>query len=254
MTMLDPTKRFTGRTENYARYRPGYPGEIIGLLRDHCGLVRQSVIADIGSGTGKLSELFLKNGNSLFGVEPNEDMRQAGERLLKAFPNFTSVIGTAEATTLPGQSVDFVTVAQAFHWFDHQRCRAEFLRILKPGGRVVVVINRRRSDSKPFAIAYEKLTDEFSARGETPHHRKITREVLEQFFQTRPGFATFFHTQEFDFEGLKGRLLSSSYAPEAGQPEHEEMHAALKQIFEAHQSHGWVIFEYETQVCYGRLI
>src|SRR5580658_5391939 len=106
--MLDPTKRFTGRSENYARYRPGYPAEIINLLRDRCGLVPTSVIADIGSGTGKLSEIFLENGNPLFGIEPNQEMREAGERLLHHFPNFTSVIGTAEATALPAQSVNFV--------------------------------------------------------------------------------------------------------------------------------------------------
>src|ERR1700722_18650168 len=116
--MLDPTKRFTGRSENYIRYRPGYPAEIINLLRDRCGLTPASAVADIGSGTGKISEIFLENGNPPFGGEPNRDMREAGERLLLHFPNFTSVIGTAEDTTLPDGSMDFVVAAQAFHWFD----------------------------------------------------------------------------------------------------------------------------------------
>jgi SAM-dependent methyltransferase len=251
--MLDPTKRFTGRSENYIRYRPGYPREIIHLLRDRCGLTPASIIADIGSGTGKLSELFLKNGNPLLGVEPNPEMREAGEHLLHHFPNFTSINGTAEATTLQTRSVDFVVAAQAFHWFDHSRCRAEFRRILKPQGWVAIIFNRRRADAKPFAVEYEKLADTISAAAETPRHRKISREVLEQFFQDPPAFETFYHEQEFDFESLKGRLLSSSYAPEAGQPGHEEMLAVLKQIFDKYHKHGRVVFEYETEVCYGRL-
>jgi SAM-dependent methyltransferase len=250
--MLDPTKRFSGRAENYVRYRPGYPKEIIQYLREYCGLAKESIIADIGSGTGKLSELFLKNANPLFGIEPNQEMREAGERLLKHFPNFTSVTGTAEATTLAGQSVDFIAVGQAFHWFNHERCRAEFLRILKPAGWVAIIFNRRRKDAR-FAEAYEKLSNEFSIDpGATPH-RGVKREVIEEFFQGRGSFETFYHTQEFDFEAVKGRLLSSSYAPEAGQPGHEEMLTVLKKIFEAYKENGRVTFEYETQVGYGRL-
>jgi len=252
--MLDPTKRFTGRSENYIRYRPGYPAKIIDLLRDRCGLTPKSVIADIGSGTGKLSELFLENGNPLFGIEPNQEMREAGERLLRHFPNFTSVIGIAEATTLSAQSVDFVVAAQAFHWFNHQRCREEFLRILKSQGWVAIIFNRRRGDSNALAAAYERLTDEFTTAAETSHQRKISREVLEQFFQVPPAFEIFDHEQDFDFEGLKGRLLSSSYAPQPGQSHHEEMLAALKQIFEQHQRDGRVIFKYQTEVCYGHLL
>ncbi|HEY1662001.1 MAG TPA: class I SAM-dependent methyltransferase [Verrucomicrobiae bacterium] len=252
--MLDPTKRFSGRVENYARYRPGYPGEIIGFLSGRCGLAKQSIIADIGSGTGKLSELFLKNGNPLFGVEPNREMREAGERLLGHYPHFTSITGTAEATTLAAGAVDFIVAGQAFHWFNHERCRAEFLRVLKPGGWVVIVANRRRKDARPFAAAYEKLTDEFSTDGEQAPRRRIERVAIEQFFPVPAGFEIFYHAQEFDFEGLKGRLLSSSYAPDAGQPGHEEMLAALRRIFEACQENGRVIFEYETQVYYGRLI
>ncbi len=251
--MIDPTKRFSGRAENYARYRPGYPGEIIGFLSNRCGLASPSIIADIGSGTGKLSELFLKNGNPLFGVEPNGEMREAGERLLKHYPNFTSIAGTAEATTLTAGAVDFIVIGQAFHWFNQERCCVEFLRILRPAGWVVIVVNRRRKDAKPFAAAYEKLTDEFSTDGAQAPRRRIERAAIERFFPGQAGFEIFYHAQEFDFEGLKGRLLSSSYAPEAGQSRHEEMLAALRQIFDACQENGRVIFEYETQVYYGRL-
>src|SRR5262249_44040345 len=143
----DPTRRFSSRVENYVRFRPGYPKEIITMLKSECGLNSQSVIVDIGSGTGKLTELFLENGNPVFGVEPNQDMREAGERLLKSFPNFKSVGATAEETTLPNACAEFIVAGQAFHWFDRARCRKEFGRILRPGGWAVLVWNDRKTQS-----------------------------------------------------------------------------------------------------------
>ena len=249
---LNPTKRFSNRVDNFARYRPGYPVEIIDLLRKDCGLTKDSVIADIGSGTGKLSELFLKSGCRVFGIEPNQEMRQAGERM--NFPNFTSVEATAEATTLPPGSVDFVTAAQAFHWFDHAICRAEFLRILKPGGWTVIIWNDRRNDTTPFLADYERLLAEFGTDYAQASHRRTDKpEVIRAFFGVEPRFKNFSHAQHFDFEGIKGRLLSSSYAPEAGQPKHDEMLAELKRIFDRHQKNGIVAFEYDTHVYYGQL-
>src|SRR5262249_1325145 len=148
--MSNPLERFSTRAENYRKYRPGYPAEIMSLLVSKCGLTPASLIADIGSGTGKLCELFLNYGNRVFGVEPNEAMRIAGETLLARYPGFVSVDGRAESTTLESQTVDFVTAAQAFHWFDRESARREFLRILKPSGWVVLVWNERRLDSTPF--------------------------------------------------------------------------------------------------------
>src|ERR1043166_4191741 len=139
--MNDPTRRFSDRVENYIKFRPGYPDAVIDLLKTECGLTRHSTIADIGSGTGILSELFLKNGNRVFGVEPNVPMREAGENLMEQYPKFVSVEGPGEATTLSGDSVDFVTAGQAFHWFDQKFARAEFFRILKPSGRGVLLWN-----------------------------------------------------------------------------------------------------------------
>ena len=138
-TQLNPKGRFSNRVENYTRFRPGYPVEIITLLCDECSLTKDSVVADIGSGTGKLAELFLNAGCQVFGIEPNKEMREAGERM--NHPNFTSIDASAEETTLPVRSVDFVTAGQAFHWFDLARCRPEFVRILKPGGWLVIVWN-----------------------------------------------------------------------------------------------------------------
>lgn len=253
--MTDPTKRFSSRVENYVRFRPGYPPEIIGLLCDDCGLTQDSVVADVGSGTGKLTELFLASGNRVFGVEPNREMREAGERLLQHFPRFTSVDGTAEAATLPDRSADFIAAGQAFHWFDTGKCRAEFLRVLKPGGWVVVVWNDRLVDATPFLATYEELLRKFSTDYEQVNHRRFNDGVaVKNFFGGKPRLKNFSNAQHFDFEGLKGRLLSSSYAPEAGQPKHDEMLAALKRIFAAHQKNGQVVFEYETHVFHGQLV
>src|SRR5688572_27319071 len=152
--MLDPTKRFTNRVDNYLKFRPRYPTEIIALLEKDCALTPDSVIADVGSGTGFLSELFLRNGNQVFGVEPNAEMRAAGERLLADYPNFASINATAEATTLPDSSVDFVTAGQAFHWFDREKARVEFQRILKADGWVVIVWNTFPTERSALVKAY----------------------------------------------------------------------------------------------------
>ena len=138
---MESTQRFSVRVENYVRYRPGYPREILELLRERYDLTQGSEITDVGSGTGALARMFLKNGNRVCGGEPNAEMRRAGERLLAAFPRFTSVEATAEATTLPDRSADFVTAGQAFHWFDPGSARRELGRILKPRGLVVLVWN-----------------------------------------------------------------------------------------------------------------
>ena len=118
--------RFNNRVENYIAYRPKYPAAVAEFLRNELGLSAASVVADVGSGTGILSELLLRAGCTVFGVEPNEAMREAAEELLQAYPNFKSVHGTAEATTLDDSSVDFVTAGQAFHWFDIEGARREF--------------------------------------------------------------------------------------------------------------------------------
>ena len=141
---MDATERFSNRVQDYARYRPHYPAAVIGSLQTNCQLLKTSVIADVGSGTGILTELFLRHGNPVLAVEPNRQMREAGERLLEGYPRFQSVAGRAEATTLPEQSVDFVTAGQAFHWFDRNKAKAEFSRILKAGGWVVLAWNERR--------------------------------------------------------------------------------------------------------------
>ncbi len=213
--MSDPTQRFSARAEDYIRYRPSYPPAIVELLRRECGLTPQWTIADIGSDPGNLTRLFLENGNRVLGVEPNREMREAGERLLGGYLGFTSVDATAEATGLPDGSAELVAAGQAFHWFDLDQARGEFRRILRPPQWVVLVWNERRVGGTPFLEAYERLLEVYGTDYAQVRHRDAAdATALDRFFS--PGGyerASFENVQLFDFEGLRGRLLSSSYAP-----------------------------------------
>jgi SAM-dependent methyltransferase len=252
--MTDVTQRFSSRVENYIKYRPGYPNEIIETLRSECSLNADSIIADIGSGTGILAEMFLKNGNEVYGVEPNREMREAGERLLKDYPRFHSMPARAEEPTLPDQSVDFITAGQSFHWFDREKCRVEFARIIKPTGWIALIWNERITNTTPFLAAYEQLLKEYSTDYEKIDHRQINDDVIRDFFgSARLRLKRFNNSQVFDYEGVKGRLLSSSYAPETRHPNHEPMLAELERIFQAYQDDGKVVFQYITQMYYGQL-
>jgi SAM-dependent methyltransferase len=251
--MTDVTQRFSSRVENYVKYRPGYPEGVLDTLRGECGLTPDSVIADVGSGTGILTEMFLRNGNVVYGIEPNHGMREAAERLLGGRPRFHSVAAQAEATTLAESSVDFITAGQAFHWFDREKTGAEFARILKPRGWVSLIWNERVVTT-PFLVAYEQLLKDYSTDYEQVDHRRIDEGVIQDFFSD--GHFTlkqFENRQVFDYEGIEGRLLSSSYAPEAGHPKHEPMISELQRIFRAHEAGGKVVFEYITQMYYGQM-
>jgi ubiquinone/menaquinone biosynthesis C-methylase UbiE len=239
MTFSDAKQRFSSRAADYLRYRPGYPAALLDLLRTECGLRPDSVIADLGSGTGILSELFLKNGNRVFGVEPNPEMREAGEVYLKGYSGFTSVNGSAEATTLPDRSVRLVTAGQAFHWFEPALARKEFVRILKPGGWVVVVWNSRRASQSQFVRDYEDLLVRFGT--DYGRLKKAYPEPLHMrvFF----GHGNFLvrelpNEENLDQEGLAGGLRSSSYMPQEDHSDFPLMLAELQRIFEAHQTCG----------------
>jgi SAM-dependent methyltransferase len=253
MPASNATSRFSDRVENYVRYRPGYPPEVLETLKLECGLKREHRIADIASGTGIWTRLLLENGNRIYGVEPNAGMREAAERMLLRFPNFTSVAATAEAITLPDHSIDFVTAAQAGHWFNRQQARQEFVRILKPEGWLVLLWNERITDSTPFLRDYEQLLLSFGTDYEDVRHERTTDSVNE-FFDPAP-FAerTFPMRQEFDYTGLEGRLLSSSYAPGPEHPKHARMLSELRRIFDAYAVAGKVVVAYKTRVYFGRL-
>src|SRR3989442_6670114 len=230
--MMDPVTRFSNRAENYAKYRPGYPAEVIAVLKSECGLTEASSVADVGSGTGILSELFLRNGNKVFAIEPNAPMRLLAERDLK-FPKFVSVEATAEATTLEPASVDFITAGQAFHWFDREKAKREFRRILRPEGWVVLIWNERRIGSSPFLRDYENLLLRYGTDYEKVRHENVTGEIA-QFFAPEPyQLKSLESAQHFDLETLKGRTRSASYTPEPGSPNFEPMLATLEEIFNA---------------------
>jgi SAM-dependent methyltransferase len=253
MPAQDATARFSSRVEKYVRYRPSYPKEVLDLLRKQCGLTPESVIADVASGTGIFTRLLLENGNRIFGVEPNPEMRRAGEQYLAPYSGFTSVAGTAEATTLPDHTVDMVTAAQAAHWFDRALARREFVRILKPGGWVVLIWNERETDSTPFLRGYEKLLLTYGTDYQQVRHERTTDEI-DGFFTPSPFQSAMLEMrQDCDYDGLEGRLLSSSYAPSAGQPGYEPMLRDLRKLFDAHQVNGQVVLAYVTRVYYGQI-
>ena len=216
-------------------------------------LLSSKIIADIGSGTGLLARLFLNYGNPVFGIEPNKEMRTAGEALLKDYPSFTGIAAAAEATTLPDDSVDFVTAGQSFHWFKPEAAYAEFARILKPTGWMVLVWNERQSATTPFLEAYEQLLRRYATEYKTLTHKRSTGDKVKSLFGEGLKVKTFANGQVLDFEGLTGRLLSSSYAPLAGHPNHEPMLTELRSIFQVYQVGGAVEFKYTTRVYYCQL-
>jgi SAM-dependent methyltransferase len=252
MGQVDGTQRFSSRVSHSLRYRPSYPHQVVETLERDCGLTRQSVIADVASGTGIFTRLLLEHGNRVFGVEPNAQMRQAGEKYLAPYAGFTSINGTAEATSLAAHSVDFVTAAQAAHWFDPTKSCKEFARILKRGGWLVLVWNDRRSETTPFLRQYEELLLRYGTDYQEVRHERTTSSIADFFaaFSFRQQHFPF--RQLLDYAGIEGRLMSSSYAPGPEDPRHGPMLRELRRIFELHQKKGQVTVEYLTRMYYGR--
>jgi SAM-dependent methyltransferase len=249
---MTSTKRFSNRAELYVKYRPGYPAGVIEVLKQDAGLAATSVVADIGSGTGISTRLFAPHVSLVYAVEPNKEMRAEAER--EEPPNVVSVDGTAEETGLAGRAVDFVVAATAFHWFKGNEARAEFRRILKPEGRVVLMWNMRKRDGSPLGEAYNDLLIEFG----TDYKPQLMSDKWNAPAETFFGAGKFEHRtlpnhQDLDFEGLKGRLLSASYAPLQGHEKHGPMIAKLREIFERCQIDGQVRFEYDTQLYWGQI-
>ncbi|QDT45857.1 hypothetical protein Pan241w_59850 [Gimesia alba] len=252
--MKNSTSRFSDRVDNYIKYRPDYPTQVLETLKTNCGLSSDSLIADIGSGTGISTRLFLDNQNTVYAIEPNAEMRQAAENFFKDNPHFHSVNATAEETHLPGDLFDFVIAGQAFHWFDQKQAKLEFQRILKPQSWVVLLWNERKVDTTLFLVAYEKMLLDFATDYKEVNHTQISHEDFARFFDPHPLHThTLPNSQTFDFESLKGRLLSSSYCPNEGQPGYEPMMKRLQDIFEEHQTEGSVLFEYDTTLYFGHL-
>lgn len=243
--------RFSNRVENYVKYRPHYPAEIINFLKQEKILHDNSVIADIGSGTGISSELFLQNGNTVYAVEPNNEMRSAAEKLLSNYQNFISITGTAENTALENNSMNIVLAGQAFHWFDLEKSKTEFRRILKPGGTIILMWNVKKNDGSIIMKEYEELLKKFGTDYEAIKHENTADKEFRMFFDGKYKIQKFENEQVLDWEGFKGRLLSASYAPTPGHPDYEPMIAELQNIFNRYNDNGKATLKYETKLVYG---
>ncbi len=249
-----PTERFSNRVGDYVRHRPGYPEALVAWLRQSQGVDAGWRVADVGAGTGISTRMWRDAGHPVVAVEPNDAMREAGSAAMVGAPGVRWVAGTAEATTLDDASVDLVSAAQAFHWFDPAPTHAEWARILRPGGLAVVFWNSRDPARSPLMAGYEALLHEYgSDYGRVAERRQDDAAMQRWFGGGLRGMARFEHRQRFDFEGLRGRLLSSSSAPRAGEPGHEAMVEALRALFLRHAVDGRVDFDYDTRVFAGTL-
>jgi len=254
--MTDPADskhRFTDRVADYRSARPGYPPELVATLAELVGLTPDWVVADLGSGTGLSTKPFLEYGNTVVGVEPNQAMRKAGEDFLHEYSHFRSQAGAAEATGLPAASVDLVIAAQAFHWFDVPETHAECLRILREPHWAALIWNVRLTDADEFARGYESLLERWGTDYMAYRARRIGPDELRTFFGTQPEERSMSNRQIFDFDGLCARVLSSSYVPAQGHPDHDPMMDELQRLFSDHAAEGQVRFEYETQIFAARV-
>lgn len=244
-------ERFSDRVENYIKYRPDYPFEIIEFLKKEIDLTSDKVIADIGSGTGLSALNFLKNGNQVIGIEPNEEMRKAGEIFLKEYSKFSSQYGKSDNTNLPDNSIDLIIAGQAFHWFDVDKTKNEFKRILK-GDRYVLLIWNEKNFSKLFMSDYEKLLKTYGTDYDKVKQENIDDSILSNFFDKGYQLKEFYNNQIFDYQGVEGRMLSSSYIP-LDATIRETITNELKNIFNKYQSDNKIDFEYTTKVYYGKI-
>lgn len=245
---IEPKKRFSSRVENYIKYRPSYPLEIIEYLKREKVLAEYTLIADLGSGTGILAKLFLDNGNQVYGVEPNNDMREAAEKTLQGYTNFTSLDGSAESTGLEENSVELITAGQAFHWFDVEESKREFKRILKPNGNVALIWNNRGKSGADFNSGYENFILKYSI--DYKEVRKNEKNV-DLFFNYQK--ETFDNFQDLNFTSFKGRVLSSSYIPLIDNPIFPKMILELEELFNKHQRNGIIRIEYKTEIYLGKV-
>jgi SAM-dependent methyltransferase len=254
MSHLHSTERFSDRVSDYVRYRPTYPEAMIAWLHQAHAVTPDWQVADIGAGTGISSKMFLDAGHHVIAVEPNAAMREAAVAWLGGNPRFRAVDGRADATTLGDASIDLVSVAQAFHWFDPAAARRECHRILRKGGLAAIYWNSRRLTGTPFLVGYEALLQTYGTDYTSVAERYADEPSMREWFGAGwRGTAQFEHGQLLDFAALRGRLMSSSYAPKEGHPNHAPMIAALHELFESCQVEGKVSFDYDTRVYVGEV-
>jgi len=251
--MSDSTKRFSNRVDNYVKYRPGYPKEVIDYLEKECHLSALAVVADIGAGTGIFTKLLLERNYQVYAIEPNDAMREEADRQLRHFPNYHSMIGKADLTGLSSQSIDLIVCAQAFHWFNTPETKTEFKRILKPGGQAALIWNNRDIEADKFAVAYDELLKTLSGGDyERINHQNLSKADFDNFYADY-SLTKFPNQQVFDFEQLAGRAFSSSYVPGEDTEAGKAFKLELKAVFDRYQQDGKVIFRYDTEVYLGNV-
>lgn len=253
---MKPTTRFTEKAKYYHASRPGYPKEVLTTIRRITNLTPDpsNIIADIGSGTGKLSEIFLKYGVTVMGVEPNKAMREIAEKEMKNYENFISIDGAAESTGIKNHSIDLIIVGQSFHWFNLSKTRKEFQRILKPGRYAMIVWNNRNKESSHFFRDYETILKDFGTDYKEVTKAIIGKKEFSDFFGTE-NYKRFLFTnkQQLDYEGIRWRLLSTSYIPTEESETYLTKLQRLKEIFQKHQKNGVIKLDYETEMFVGKI-
>lgn len=240
-------ERFSIRVENYSKYRLSYPSQLIDHLVKVYDFDKDFVIADIGSGTGILTKLFLDNGNKTYAVEPNNAMRQASEDVLYSYNTYHSINGSSDNTNLQGESIDLITVAQAFHWFDLEPTKKEFLRISKANTKVIILWNNIKANSSEFMMEYNKIRDKYAIDlNLTP----IDKSISEFFNGNKVHKTSFSCSKSFDYARLIGEITSHSYMPDESHSNYEAMVKELQDLFNKYNEKGKVVFEYETHLRY----
>lgn len=252
--MVDSKKIFSGKESDYDQYRPRYPAQFISFLYETVGFRTDSVIADIGSGTGIFSKQIADRGSMVFCVEPNRDMRTVAQKKLSSYRNVYFTDGDCENTKLLGHSIDFITAAQSFHWFHVEKFRWESLRILKPKGKAVLVWNRRDDAcavNQKTAEVFRKYCPDFHGFG---GGLKKDETGIEQYFGGK------FHSREFrndlfyDRDAFIGRNLSGSYAIGQNDGAYKYFLAELNAIFEKFSSEGRLSVPHTTAVYWGYIL
>ena len=250
MTATRPD-RFRNRVADYVRYRPDYAEAAIEHVIAELRLAPGRTVADIGAGTGILTRQLLRSGASFIAIDPSDAMLGAAEDLRGAGVELR--IGTAEETGLADASVDAVVAGQAFHWFEPVGAQRELRRILRPGGRVALLWNEKDWSRSGFLRAYEELLETTIPEFSQVRHETTGDAEIEAFFAGGFEVQRFEHEQRFDWEGVLGRALSSSYAPASGHPGHDAFVAALRELFDAHAEDGELAWPYTTAVYIGSL-
>ena len=244
---------FSSKVADYVASRPDYPSALFDTLAVICGLGAGATVADVGAGTGLLTRGLLQRGYRVIAVEPNREMRAAADHLLNGIEGYRSLDGSAEAMPLESDSIDLVTVALAFHWFDVERARAEFLRILTPQGQVAIIWNDRVFED-PLHVAFDELADKFGGakRAAIVAHEKDRADVSRFLGNTQLQEFCWPHAHRLGENEFLALVFSRSYIPERGTQKGQDVADRAREIFDRFATNGAVEIRYQTIAIVGR--